>query len=230
MGQLHNIFSKEKLISKKVCPNPSAAIIVDTREKQSLVFSELVSLHANVSREKLEVADFLVGSIAIERKTYADFCSSITSQRLYNQLQDLSQYDKPLLLLEGFYYNYGEHLHENVIRSSCLAITTKFHIPILYTRDETDTARWLIAAARREERGKQMISLRKSKRPKDIESQKRYILESFPKIGPTSACKLLEKFGSLKDIFSASKKVLYESGILEEKTLNQFISILKSKQ
>ena len=70
----------------------SAEIIVDQREKNSLVAHELIHLGARIKFERLPVADYLIGNIAVERKTTSDFISSMINKRLLRQLEEIQQY------------------------------------------------------------------------------------------------------------------------------------------
>ena len=87
-----NIFSKKPIKEKK-----TKRIIVDNREKNSLVVSELISQGNKIEFKQLEIADYIIGEIAIERKTISDFISSMLNKRLFIQLKNLQQYEKSLL-------------------------------------------------------------------------------------------------------------------------------------
>ena len=54
-----------------------------------------------VEIKNLPVADFLINNIAIERKTVSDFISSMLNRRLLTQLEEINQYEKKLLIIEG---------------------------------------------------------------------------------------------------------------------------------
>ena len=58
-------------------------------------------LAAGLNTVELKVGDYIIGEIAIERKTLSDFISSMLSRRLLEQLNQLSQSKKPILILEG---------------------------------------------------------------------------------------------------------------------------------
>ena len=58
-------------------------IIIDHREKNSLVSSELHKKGYEIEFQQLKVADYLVNDIAIERKTVSDFKSSIINKRMF---------------------------------------------------------------------------------------------------------------------------------------------------
>jgi len=60
-------------------------IIVDIHEKNSLVVSELISQKIEIELRKIPVADYIIGEVAIERKTVSDFISSMIKKRLQKQ-------------------------------------------------------------------------------------------------------------------------------------------------
>ena len=96
--KFHNIFEQKE---KKVKIIDKPLVVADYRERNSLVASELVGLGLNVEFKELKVADYLIRDIAIERKTVSDFLSSMLNKRLVKQLEELQQYPKRLLLIEG---------------------------------------------------------------------------------------------------------------------------------
>jgi len=226
VSELHDIFSKKK--EKWICPNPKVEIIIDTREKQSMVAAELVSQGARIDFQKLEVGDYIVGDFVIERKEFGDFVNSMISKRLVSQLKDLSKCEKKFLILEGFGYNYSRfNVHENAIRGMILSVVNSFDVPVIYSLDSEETAKYLILLAKRIENGKvSEVSLRPSRSSLSLEEQKQFILEGFPGIGPSLAKRLLEKFGSLENIFNASEEELLEIERFDEAKVRKFKEIL----
>ena len=225
--QIENIFSSKK-VEKKEIPNKKVPIIIDSREKQSLIFSYLVQKNANTKFETLEIGDYLIGDIAIERKTFSDFQSSIINKRLMTQLIELKKYKKNLLIIENFSYNYSDAIiHENAIRGMILSSLIDFEIPIMFTENEEDTANTLIVLAKRFERPKTETSLRYKKSEMTSEEQKQFILEGFPGIGPVTSKNLLQKHKTLQKIFSLSKEKLAEVDSLDETKIKNFKDILE---
>lgn len=223
----YSIFSKKE-IKKQNSPQKNEIInevIIDIHEKNSLVPSELSKLNIQLKFEPLKVADYLINSVAIERKTISDLKSSIISKRVFSQLAELKQYEKPLLILEGnkeeLYNNLV--LHENAVRGFILSTSLKFQIPVIFTKNEKETAEYLKLLANKKQ--DKEISMRASKLALSEKEQIQFILEGFPKIGATTAKKLIEKFKSLKNIFNASKEEI--SPILHSKT-EIFFKILNS--
>lgn len=227
--EIENIFSREK---EKPKEKIKTTIVLDSREKQSFLAANLREQGAIIKFETLEIADYLINDIAIERKTFKDFQSSIIDKRLISQLENLKKYEKKLLILEGFYYNYSDSkINENALRGMMLTISLSFQVPIIFTENEEDTARFLILIAKKQDKistGKvQEFSLRPSKTAGTLEQQKQFILEGFPGIGPTSAKKLMSSYKNLISIFKERKNDLLEKKILDERTIDKMKEVLE---
>jgi len=209
MKPIFDIFSKEKIKEGE-----KLKVVVDYREKNSLVISELVSLGFDVELTPLKVADYLVKDVAIERKTVQDFISSMINKRLANQLEELNQYKEKLLIIEGIYeqelYSEKEEIggmHPNAIRGFIISILLKHKVPIIFTKDYKDTAKFISVLAKRQAKE---LSLNVNKKSLDKKERLQFIVEGFPSVGPKSAKKLLEKFKTLKGITNASEEELKE--------------------
>jgi Fanconi anemia group M protein len=208
--QIENIFLKKGKKKKDIVPEKQK-IIVDYREKNSFVASELIHLGLEVEFKELKVGDYLVNNIAIERKTVSDFKSSMINKRLFGQLNDLQQYENKLLLIEGieeqelYSEENEEGIHPNAIRGFLLSIALKHKIPLIFTKNEEDTAKFINVLARKKETESSLNVTKKSLNKKE---QMQFILEGFPGIGPKTAKKLLENFKSIKGILNASKEEL----------------------
>ncbi len=206
---LFDIFSKpQKRENSNIIEAKKPKIIIDYREKNSLVASELVSLGMEIEFLELKVADYLVNNVAIERKTVSDFISSMLNKRIIRQLQELQQYENRLLIIEGIdeqeLYSDDEEktgIHSNAIRGFLLSIALKFKVPIIFTKNYEDTARFIDILARKKEKE---TSLNVAKKTLDKKERLQFILESFPGIGPKTAKKILSHFGTIKSIANAS--------------------------
>lgn len=215
---IQNIFSKKKSPKKDISKQK---IIVDYREKNSLLYSELIGLNLEIEVKELKVADYLVNNIAIERKTVSDFISSLLNKRLLKQLEEMFQYKNRLLIIEGvdeqeLYPELGG-IHPNAIRGFLLSILLKYKTPILFSKNYEDTAKFINILAKKKEKES---SLNVTKKTLNKKERLQFILEGFPGIGPKNAKKLLEKFKTLKNIFNASEEEL-------EKTIGKKAEVFK---
>jgi len=194
------IFSKKSIQEKE-----KIKIMADHHEKNSLVIAELESLGIDVEIKHLPVADFIVNGIAIERKTVSDFIGSMINKRLLRQLEEIQQYPSKLLLIEGLdeqdLYSNEAGVNPNAIRGFLLSILLKHKIPIIFTKNYADTAKFILVLAKKQETESGIRVIKKSFNKKE---QLQYLLEGFPGIGPKTAKKLLEKYKTLKNIFRTS--------------------------
>lgn len=198
-----NIFSK-----KPEKPEQKIKIIIDNREKNSLVASELIAQDFQIEFQHLPVADYLINNIAIERKTIQDLKSSIINKRIISQLLELKQYPQYFLILEGLQDEfYKGIIHENAFRGFLLSVILEYKVPIIFAHSPKDTANYLAVLAKKE-KSSAPLSIRASKISFTKEEQIQFILEGFPHIGPVKAKALLKKFKSLKNIVNASEEEL----------------------
>jgi len=210
MKQIFDIFSRSKQSEKK---EPSLKVVMDYREKNSLVYPSLVNIGFDVKIQELKVADYIVNDVAIERKTVSDFLASMINKHLTKQLEELKQYKNRLLIVEGIdeqeLYSEARHLdggmHPNSVRGFLISVVLKYKTPIIFTKNSEDTAKFISVLAKRKEKE---ASLNVSKKNLDRKERMQFILESFPSIGPKTAKKLLEHFKSLKAIFNAPQEEL----------------------
>ena len=199
-----DIFSKsEKEKKKKEKPKP--IIIVDTREKQSLVASNLIHEGCQVEYKQLTVGDYIVKGTIIERKTISDFISSMINKRLNKQLNALKDQKSKILLIEGIdeqeLYHPESGVNENAIRGYLLSIILNYQVPILFTKNHEDTAKFLKILAMKPDKG-QEAGINDKPKPRTLNEQLQYLVEGFPNIGPKTARKLLEKFNTFKNIIN----------------------------
>lgn len=187
-------------------------IIIDYREKNCLVASHLIKEGFKIEFRELKVADYIVRNVAIERKTVSDFISSMINKRLSSQLEELQQYQNKLLIIEGIeeqeLYTDSEKrigMHPNSIRGFLLSILLKHKIPIIFTKNSEDTAKFISVIARKQEKPASLNVMKKSLSKKE---QLQFIIESFPGIGPKTAKKLLQEFKTIKNIINASEEEL----------------------
>jgi len=213
--KLHDIFAKRKSpVLKPQIPKHAQKIIIDHREKNSLVASELVKMGFTPEFKQLELGDYIIGDIVVERKTVNDFISSLLNKRLTRQLENLQTLPKKLMLIEGIEDNElyqmrydGTGIHPNALRGMLLTITLYYGVPLLTTNNAEDTATFLSLLAKKQDK---TLALNAKRKPRSANEQLQYLVEGFPGIGPTSAKKLLKEFRTLKNIINASEEQLVE--------------------
>ncbi|MHA1334844.1 MAG: ERCC4 domain-containing protein [Promethearchaeota archaeon] len=191
-------------------------IIVDHREHKLKELLDMRKDKITYESKQLDVADVVVSSdVAIERKEGFDFISSITDNRLFDQLERLkSVYPNPILILEGLNQEVFENtgLRKASIYGVLAKISYQMGIAIIPTLNIEDTVIAIERIAFREQI-KNNSSVLSRKAPKEMTKKERraYIIEGLIDIGPKKAQKLIEIFKTPYEVFRAIKntKILY---------------------
>lgn len=210
MSRFYEIFSKVYKTEDTEQPFVKPKIIVDYREKNSLIASELVHLGCEIQFSNLEIGDYIIKNTIIERKTISDFLSSMMNKRLSRQLDNLQQVESKLLIIEGI----DEHniysrsnINESAVRGFMLSILLNYKVPIIFTKDYEDSAKFIYVLAKKPSKSAEN-GLNAKRKSFDSGEQMQFIIEGFPGIGPKTAKKLLAEFKTIKNIINASEEDL----------------------
>jgi len=212
-------------------------IIVDHRERRSSVIEELEDLGVKCDVRHLLLADYLISKdIAIERKTVGDFVGSMINKRLIKQLTDMKlHFKKPLLLIEGLaeedIYKPSTHprINENAIRGMLLSIALDLEVPIIFTDDAEDTAKYLYLLLKRQGKPDKVYGLSVKRKAYSLGDQQQILVESFPGVGPNLAKNLLKHFKTVKKLFGADIKALTKVSKVGKKKAAVIRKIIDSK-
>ncbi|MFA5953676.1 MAG: ERCC4 domain-containing protein [Candidatus Pacearchaeota archaeon] len=215
-----DIFDKKE---KKPIKRDSQKVIIDFREKNSLVPSQLVNLGLEIEFRQLKIGDYQIGNTLIERKTFSDFINSMIDKRIFRQLEELKQFPNSFLIIEEFDLNSEKFSNKNALRGLILSIILRYKIPIVFVKDYFETAEYIKIISNKKEKE---VSLNYSKKSLSKKEQLQFVLEAFPNVGPAKAKKLLEKFQTIKNISNSSEKDLEE---ILGKRAKEFLEILERK-
>jgi Fanconi anemia group M protein len=184
-------------------------MIVDSRERNQKILKHLVKSPLKFDVQKLPAGDFLVENYLIERKDVGDFLNSIRQNRFFNQLRNLKDVCKennlnPILLIEGdlrreLFFRRWKPIQVLGVLSS---VIVDFKIPVFMLANEDWTVLWIESLAKQVKgETRKSYSLRLPP-PKEMSLYEKacYLLEGFENIGPVWSRKLLEKFGSIKNL------------------------------
>jgi len=183
-------------------------ILADDRERNSEVIPSLMDMaDVTVSIRRLSVGDYQTDNrLVFERKTLHDFAISIIDGRLFKQMIRLANSRlKGILVLEGT----GKDLAEAGMRREAMQgalITTSLilGIPVLRSKEPLETAKLMVYATRQVRSVTRGGIQRPGYRPKNKRTRQLYILQGFPGIGRERAIRLLNRFGSIEAVITAS--------------------------
>lgn len=206
-------------------------VYADWREEQSGIPRMLEEIGVYVIRENLSMGDYLLpGEVVVERKAAEDFISSLFDGRLFDQVGRMrDHYDDVILLIEGRPWGlYRAKGRERQIYGSLASLLLDYDVKLIYSEDQRTSASIIESLARRivEEGRSGKIVIHKKPRLSTTREWQLYIASSFPGVGPKLAQRLLETFGSLEAIFSASVSELQK--LLGEKRAQRMKQILRA--
>jgi Fanconi anemia group M protein len=218
------------MIQKVLKPENKVLIIADYRENNNLVIDRLKNLGALVRTLPLKVGDFICSDrICIERKGGNDFVSSLIDGRLFEQAREMKDnFSKPIFLVEGNYYK--QEMNDNAIKSALASIIIDYDIPIVFTRDEIDTAKTIFWIAEREQIiHKRIVGIKGKKKPKQMEDLQESFISGLPGVSTVLSRRILNKFKTIKNFSNVRESELSEvKGI--GKTLAKRLHILLNKE
>ena len=181
-------------------------IVVDERERKSGIPELLGSVGLNMEVKTLPIGDYIIGpETVVERKSIRDLLASIFDGRLYDQCSRLKEhFEHPVILVEGN-IDEVEEITENpmVFYGALSTIVLDFQIPVIPTSSATHTAKLLVCMCSRKDSSKGPY-LKKIKKSSDLEKQQLSVLCSLPGVGEKFAVRMLAKFGTPSNVFSAT--------------------------
>lgn len=221
-------------MTSKDVNNKILEIGVDHREIRSKVLTCLKTKNIKVNIISDQITDYVINKhCGVERKTINDFLMSIIDKRIFNQVNTLCKnFYNPLIIVEGGgLYRSKIKINHNVIRGVMIWISAHKRVPIIRTFNHEDTAEILFLLARsKQTKTSNYISLQYKKKPRSIQKQELYILESIDGIGYKLANILLRQFKSISEIIKADKEALNKIPGIGKQKAKYIKTILNSSQ
>jgi len=203
-------------------------LTVDNREQNSKVVENLSKKNIKIKTAQLSIGDYIISeNSAVERKEVSDFLESVTDGRLFSQARALTDnYQQPVMILEGEGLYERRNIDENAIYGALSSLACDFRIPVLFTKNEDETASLLSTMLKRGKKKKKTSTVRKKKKSMSTRDRKKYILEGLPSISGVLAERLLDHFGSVRDVFQADEEELQEVDGIGPSTAEKIISVI----
>jgi len=202
--------------------NAPVHIVVDDREKAGGVPAALKARSdATVEIARLDVGDYRVERrVVVERKTATDFAASLIDGRLFHQAAALAAApERTVLLLEGSGAEWRETgVRREALQGALITIGVFYGVTILRSADPQETARLLVYVGRQAQRCVHGGLPRPGYRPKGKRARQLFLLQGLPGVGPERAARLLERFGSVQSVMTASADDLAAVNGIGERT------------
>ncbi|MEM0485372.1 MAG: ERCC4 domain-containing protein [Thermoplasmata archaeon] len=212
-------------------------IVVDDREKESVVVRQLQKMGVELSFQHLEIGDYILGDVVIERKEVNDYVSSLIDGRLQKQLYHLSyHYPYSILIVEGYVEEVLLHrkIHRSAYLSSLASAIYKRApegqmgvVSVLTFPTPFDTSLFLYHLHKKIEEGGVRLPVIVKKKGSLMKERVVNIVCSLPGISEVKAKRLLQKFKSVHRIVNASVKELMEVDGIGEKTAKEIYEVVR---
>lgn len=206
-------------------------LFYDDREHAETIIYEL-SLHEDLSliKKRLKLGDYQLNDWLIERKTLPDLVQSLCDGRLFAQVARLAtSASYTALLIEGCTQDIsGYQIRREALIGALCSISINFHIPILRSLSQTETAKILYFCATQLNRRENELTLT-GRKPKRKKNQQLFILQSLPEVGPKLASRLLYHFNNVESIFTASEEALMQIDGIGQSKASKIREVLTGK-
>ncbi|MFC7018429.1 MULTISPECIES: DEAD/DEAH box helicase [Haloarcula] len=202
-------------------------IVADQRELDSTIARDLSTREGIETRlETLAVGDYVLSDrVVVERKTVADFLDTLTGgdRSMFEQVGDAARhYARPVVVIEGEDLYGARNVHHRAIQGALASLAVDFGASVLRTSDEAETADLLAVVAEREQDvSEREVSVHGEKQSKTLPEQQEYVVASIGEVGPVTARSLLEHFGSVEAVMTATKEDLMEVAGVGEVTADR---------
>jgi Fanconi anemia group M protein len=204
---------------------------VDSAESASGIPALLCALGSvEVEVADLQVGDYEVGDVGIERKSALDFLASIRDRRLFSQAKLLAAtFAKPVLVLEGRLEDVDHGFEEEALTGALSYLPVIEGVSVIPTRDTAHSARLIARMALHRLNGLGYEVSMHGPKPAALPILQRYVVGSLPGIGAGRAIKLLQHFGSVEAIFAAGEPELAQVAGLGPKLAARMVETIRTK-
>jgi ERCC4-type nuclease len=205
-------------------------VIADDREKNSNVSFYLKEFGAVVSFKRIEIGDYIISeNVCIERKSSSDFVSSIIDGRVFNQAEEMKRnFDKAVIIVEG--RNNDGRITENAYKGAIASLIMNYDAVVVNVENEKEAARMIYFLAKKEqEEFERSVAIKGKKKPKDIKEMQQFFLSSLPGVSSVIAKRMLQNFGSVKDIVNAGEKEIESIKGLRKKEAKRIYQIFNER-
>ncbi|MFT4326314.1 MAG: DEAD/DEAH box helicase [Candidatus Woesearchaeota archaeon] len=180
------------------------SIIVDMREKANRIVKHFVDEGYTIDLKQLPAGDYILNEdVGVEFKTKKDFVDSIVDGRLFDQASALTRaFAKPLFVVQGEEDVYAiRNISPQAVNGAISTLALSFGLPVIFTRNEQESFALFKSIA--EKRKSTLQYSAHAAKPKSLEEQQLFVVQSLPLVGPTLAIELLRHFKTVDAIIKA---------------------------
>lgn len=208
-------------------PKGKTVVMCDYREKEVAGFLKLFGAHIN--KASLAVGDFVCSDkVVVERKDHSDFVGSIIDGRIFEQAQQMKEgFERPVFIIEG---SSNRNISVNALKAAVATLVADYGVSLISTKNPKDTALTIFWLAKKEQQeNKRDISVRVGKKSKDERRLQEQIVCGLPGISTVICKRLLDRFGNVEKVFTATEEELREVEGIGKKLAKRIRKILEKE-
>lgn len=199
-------------------------IIIDDREARCGIIEIFGAMGSvSVSTSRLTCGDYEVeNNLVFERKTLTDLAISVKDGRIFRQGCRLAEsHKRGIIILEGTSRDLvSSNMRREALQGALISLTVFLGIPLLRSRNLQETAQLMLYTARQNRKVASGALPRHGIRPRGKRKTQLHILQGIPGVGPERACTLLDTFGSIEAVLTASTEELVSIKGIGANTVN----------
>jgi ERCC4-type nuclease len=151
--------------------------------------------------------------VAVDRRTGSSFLQGIRDKTLFTYATDLREcFQVPLLIVEGEVDYEHTGFSVQAVRGALSSMVLLYGVTVVSTPSMEETVGLIATMARQEQVGIPEISLTPKRKAIGLADMQRRVVEMLPGCGMVAARELLQQFGSIRRIVSASEAELCSVG------------------
>jgi len=212
-------------------------VIVDNSQRDTEIPKHLIDKDVTIEYANLRNGSFLISNaVAVERMTTDEFVKLTSEKLLFRRLLDFKKtYDEPMLIVEGKDIYKNKLVSIGSIRGAISYISCLNRIPLIFTADVKESAELIFIMANQTQFGlgyevsvpESSVAvgeggMPKPKTPAEIQA---YIVQLLPDIGPSVAKSMMQMYGNLRTLFSATASDLTKVEGIGPKKAKKIIKI-----
>lgn len=192
-------------------------IYADMREAKSGVIKALSGMeNIELSVGELPCGDYVLSpEVAVERKSANDFVLSVMSGRVFEQVGRMKMdFKRPIVMIEGDPLKTRSQIDPKAVAGAISSLIAIQEVSVIMVADAAETAVMLSTMAKHLQEGLGYEINLHPKKPKPNPDAAQYVISSLPGVGPGNAKKLLDHFGSIIRVMTATtEEIMKVKGI-----------------
>ena len=210
---------------------PTTILVTKPRGKPAALLASLGTIVRPIEEVESNLDRYILSKrLVVERRTGTSLLRGIQDKTLFTSAIALwEHFDIPVLIVEGEVNYERTSFNPQAVRGALSALLLSYGMSVLSTPNTTETAHLIAMMARQEQAGIPEISLTPKRKAVDLADMQRRVIEMLPRCGVVVARELLQHFGSVRRIATATIAELHGVQGIGAKTAAEIARVLTAE-